>query len=64
MITDEEIDGLRKLKTKEDRRKRTENPNPEHVILNKQIPAKLNIFREKRFVWPAQRRIMREILTK
>ncbi|PAV79522.1 hypothetical protein WR25_17006 isoform B [Diploscapter pachys] len=30
MITDEEIDGLRKLKTKEDRRKRTENPDPEH----------------------------------
>ncbi|PAV82427.1 hypothetical protein WR25_23377 isoform B [Diploscapter pachys] len=30
VITDEEIDGLRKLKTKEDRRKRTENPDPEH----------------------------------
>ncbi|PAV85266.1 hypothetical protein WR25_26197 [Diploscapter pachys] len=30
VITDEEIDGLRKLKPKEDRRKRTENPDPEH----------------------------------
>ena len=62
MITDEEIDGLRKLKAKEDRRKRTKNPNPEQVILDfKQIPAKLNIFREKRFARPAQRRIMKEI---
>ncbi|PAV82857.1 hypothetical protein WR25_19471 [Diploscapter pachys] len=30
VITDEEIDGLRKLKAKEDRRKRTENPDLEH----------------------------------
>ncbi|PAV82855.1 hypothetical protein WR25_23472 isoform A [Diploscapter pachys] len=30
VITDEEIDGLRKLKAKEDRRKRTENPDLNH----------------------------------